>query len=207
MKTRFSTLCLLLTSLAAATAGCDIDIDPPDDGGGSGADTDGDDESSGGKSVLSAGSSDGSGGSGDSSGPSDPSGSSTSAGSGLTTAGPDDGQTTGEDPDWPGDTDDGGTGGFPPSDACGAYCETELACDDFYPSEQDCMAECDGMRAEAAACAPALDELNACLGSLNCEEFSVYWAAIEAIANEQDPGEFPCLPQLAEFANCLDAGA
>lgn len=179
MKTCFPTLAILLaillSTLAVAAGGCEIDIDTPDDAvGGSDTDADDDDGSSGGPSRTGGDSDD-----------------------------PDDSDT--DEPSLPGAGDDG-SGGVEQPSACGAYCEAELACDDFYDSEVGCGEDCAAGREESGDCAPAFDELNTCLAALSCDDAFDFWLALSTIEQGEDPGAFPCSGEFLDYAQCLDAG-
>lgn len=97
------------------------------------------------------------------------------------------------------------SGGGAPLSACGTYCETELACDDFYGSVGECVDDCDAARVDAGDCGPAFDELNLCLGSLTCPDSFEFWSALEAIDMGEDPGVFPCLDQVLDYGLCLES--
>jgi hypothetical protein len=108
-------------------------------------------------------------------------------------------ETSGWDPE---------TGGeLPGDDACTSYCHVELACDAVYASVEECVASCGEQTASVAACADSFAGMNLCLGSLGCEEFSAFWAALAALENGEDVGSFPCDAALLEFAQCAEGGA
>lgn len=196
----FSSSFVLVASLLAGgplLAGCDL----PDIDVGDGDDTDGDAE---------GGSGDGGGGSkGFGSGRDD----GASAGDGAEDDGAD--ETGGDAGADDGAADDGAADDgaaddgvdVPVGDACTSYCEVELSCDSFYEDAATCEAECAAGADEAGACVDTHAALYACVGSLDCESFTLYWQAIELILADQDPGEFPCAQELVDFAVCLDDGS
>lgn len=177
MKTRIPSLALLLATFASVSAGCDINIGGPDDGVAS-SDTDGADDDADTDGMMPEG--DGSSGSG----PSLP--------------------TAGDEPDEP--AADGSSGGFEPSSACEAYCQVELACDEFFDTNAECVESCEADRLDSGECAPALDGVNACLASLDCDGFFDFWLGLSMLDSGEDPGEFPCLQPFYDYAVCLDPG-
>ncbi len=192
----------ILTALfAGSLAGCELpDIDGPDDddeAGTDGGDGDGD--------------GDGGGGGGGSKGLS---------GGGAADDGADDDGADDDGADDDGAADDGAaddSGGDEPADSgdlpgdagegCVSYCANELACDDFYDDAATCEAECAASGAEFGDCAPQSDAMYACVGALDCDGFAAYWAAVEMILNDIDPGPFPCAEELVALAECADANA
>jgi hypothetical protein len=103
---------------------------------------------------------------------------------------------------------DGGyetAGGFPGNAACASYCAAELTCYADYASVEECQAVCDEQAVAAGACATAFDDLNWCLGSLDCEQAAAFWAGFNELVETGSAAPFPCDQALLDFANC-DAG-
>jgi len=109
--------------------------------------------------------------------------------------------TAGDDPDEP--SADGSSGGSEPSSACEAYCQVELACDEFYETNVECVEACERDRSDSAACGPAYDATNACLATLDCDAFFDFWIAMSMLESGEDPGEFPCAAALYDYVVCL----
>jgi hypothetical protein len=177
---------ILMTLLAAPVAtlgGCDLpDVEMPDDDEEGG--TDGDASGGGGgsaKGLTSVGAADD--GAADESGGADPA---------------DDGNADGSD----GAAD---SGDAPTSEGCIAYCEVDLACDDYYEDAATCEQDCAISAEDAGVCAPAQDEMYACLGTLDCDAFAAYWEAIDLLLSDVDPGAFPCDAELIAVAECMAA--
>ena len=188
---------ILTSMLAGSLAGCDLpDIDMPDDddAGTDGGDADGDGGGGGGSKGLSGG------------GAADDGGDAADDGGGAADDGAaDDGAADDSGGDAPADSGD--LPGGDASDGCVAYCANELECDDFYDDAATCEADCAASAAELGACAPENDAMYACVGALDCDGFAAYWAAVEMILNDVDPGPFPCADELIALAECADAGA
>ena len=88
-----------------------------------------------------------------------------------------------------------------PVTACAAYCGTELTCDDYYGSQDECLAACDETAA-GAACEAEFDDMNWCLSALDCAAFDEFWIGFAALTEGTDPGPFPCLNELADWVVC-----
>jgi hypothetical protein len=99
------------------------------------------------------------------------------------------------------------SGDLPGDDACVSYCNVELACDAYYPSVEECVQACAEQSAGAGACADSFAGMNLCLGSLGCEDFDAFWAALAALQNGEEVGSFPCDVALLEFVQCAEGGA
>jgi hypothetical protein len=99
------------------------------------------------------------------------------------------------------------SGELPGDDACVSYCTVELACDAYYASVEECVQACAEQSASAGACADSFAGMNLCLGSLGCEDFATFWAALAALSNGEDVGSFPCDAALVEFVQCAEGGA
>lgn len=113
--------------------------------------------------------------------------------------GSDPSETSGWEPETSGD--------LPGDDACVSYCTVELACDAYYASVDECVQACGEQTASAGACADSFANMNLCLGSLGCEDFGAFWAALAALENGDEVGSFPCDVALIEFAQCAEGGA
>jgi hypothetical protein len=106
------------------------------------------------------------------------------------------------------DTDYGtDTGGGNAGAGCVAYCEVELACGQYYASADECQTACAEELASVGECAPHLDAVNECLGTLGCEEYAAFWVAIDELLNTGETGPFPCDQPFMEFALCGSGGS
>jgi hypothetical protein len=115
--------------------------------------------------------------------------------------------------DGPGDGDREGdegptaddTGAVPgdASPSCVAYCEVELACGEYYASIDECTTECTYAEVDAGACLGQLTALDACIGTLDCEQFATFFAVLQAvIEGGGTPPVFPCDIELFALAEC-----
>ena len=113
-----------------------------------------------------------------------------------------------DDDDNEGDDDDDsvdetGDGGPIGDDACAAYCDVELACDEYYESTAECMAACGNATADAGQCSYEFDNMNWCLSELDCEEFMIFWQSLAALSEGVEVPPFACAEEFLEYAVCV----